>query len=334
MTRPLHALSLLLALALPAAAQTPATATVRTGCTVPAPPGSLVAAPVQPTVWIPDAKGKINMEIESLPPFGGWRFENSLPGYRGTGYFQWVGANHFNNPGVDILSFRFDIQTAGNHIIRLHNRHDNPDPTASNDCWVRLDGGPWEKWVDSWGPGGVGIWSFNAFLESTGSFLISNLSQGIHTVEIAGRSNGFKIDSLHVLPTSVWFANSTDPSAEPLRERPIIGGSFTGLIDDPSNAAQLPAGRTQAFWFASLAPAPGFPCGTVLPAGEALISLQGRVFRTPGRTWQGPGNPVAFTATFPNDPSLVGLQMATQGLFAAAGRLVLTDGLDLLIGDV
>ena len=161
------AISLSIACAASASAQTTASATVRRACSSAAPAQSLVTEPAPTLVYVPDDREVVNIEIESIAPFGGWVEETILSGYRGDGYFRWNGSNYFNTPGVDTLTFRFEIREQQEYLIRLRNQHNDPDPSAENDCWFRLDGGPWIKWLDNWGTEGNNIWSFNAFLETT-----------------------------------------------------------------------------------------------------------------------------------------------------------------------
>ncbi len=321
----------LLSLAVPA--QVRALSSVRTGCTLPAAPRSLQPAPVEPLRFLPDARGVVNIETESIGPRGSWVLESDIEGYRGTGYLRWAGHNLFDKPAVDQLSFRFTLDVATTYLIRLRNRHDHPDPTAENDCWIRLDGGAWLKLVDSWGSEGVAKWSFNAYLHSTGAFAEYDLEPGEHVIDISPRSANFKIDSLHVLPRSVWFANETDPESERERQRPILGRPFTFLVDDPEDHWGFPAFGTMVVPVLSR-PGAYATCGSVFGlVGELLLDPYGGLVVLGSRTWAGQGNPSVFTNTIPVEPGYVGESFTVQAVFSDPGRIRLTDGLDLVIGD-
>jgi len=331
---PLFSLPLsILSLCTPLTAQVEAATHVRRGCASLAAPDSLRAAPVEPMNFLPDGRGVVNIEMESVGPRGSWVLEDEIEGHRGRGYLRWAGHNLFDKPAVDQLTFRFDLEKSTTYLIRLRNRHDHPDPTSENDCWFRIDGGPWLKLVDSWGSEGISRWSFNAYLETTGAFPEYELEAGPHVVDISPRSANFKLDSLHVLPRSVWYASETDPESELERQRPRIGAPFTFLVDDPTDAWDFTPFGTLVF--PVLAP-PGAnaSCGASLGAvGELLLDPAAGLIGLGTRTWSGPGDPSVFTSTIPYEPSFLGVTFTLQALLSEPGRMRLTDALDLLVGD-
>ena len=211
-------------------------------------------------------------------------------------------------------------------------RHDDPDPSMENDCWARMDGGTWEKLFHNTGSSGVGVWTYNGRYESTGDFpRYNNLSIGVHEFEIAGRSNNFKIDRVHVIPISTWFANVNDPQSDVIRQRPIIGTTMTFQVGDPYGLTSFPAG-SQAIIMGGFGAAPGFPCGVVIPvAGELLISL----VPEPGWVqlpWGGAGTVTSYDYAVANNIALVGQTLNTQGILFTAGQIELTNALDLNFG--
>jgi len=326
-------LALLSLFALPTSSQVTASVKVRTGCTAPAPGDSLRAGSLAPRVFVPDDRGVLNIEAETVGPRGSWLAEDGIDGYRGSGYLRWNGPDLFNQPGVDVLEFRFRIEETTRYLIRLRNRHDHPDPTSENDCWFRIDQGPWVKLVDSWGDVGVGRWSFNAFLETTSQFPEYDLDAGEHVVELAGRSRNFKIDSLHVLPKSVWFANETDPEADVERARPLIGAPFSFEVGDPHDAAGLPPQTTLVVPMLSR-PGGNTPCGTVLgAAGELLLAPELGLITLGSQPWGGPESPAIFTEAIPFRPNLLGQTFTLQAVLVEPGRFVFSDALDLVLGD-
>jgi len=331
---PILAASLLLAI--PAASQVTASTSVRVACSQPAPPDSLVAARIDPLTYLPRADGLIVMECENAgPPFGRWVEETEFAGFGGKSYLRWDGPNFFSQPGRDILPFRFEIETPGDYLLRIHVRHDHPDSAEENDCWVRMDGGAWDKHYNNYGLPSVGVWNWQSVLEGTGQRPIYNLAAGTHLFEISGRSHNFKIDRVHLMPQAVFGTSIGFPESERVSSRPIIGQSFSVEIDDPCNAAGLTPGVAMGLWLANLVPDPNFPCGTTLgQVGELLIALNPKPARAaPAQVWLGPRMPVVVTAPLPNDAALLGLKAYTQGLLFEPGKFVVTDGLDLCIGD-
>jgi len=324
---------LLTALALPVSTQVKASAAVRTACSVSAAPNSLQPSVLEPVVFLPDGRGVINIETESIGPRGSWVVETEIEGYRGDGYLRWAGHDLFFQPAVDSLAFRFRLKEATTYLIRLRNRHDHPDPTAENDCWFRLDSGPWIKLVDSWGSDGVARWSFNAFLESTGAFPEYDLEPGDHLVELSPRSANFKIDSLHVLPKTVWAANAIDPESSKERDRPILGTKFGFDVDDPTDTWAFTPFATLAVPFLSL-PGNYAPCGRVFGGvGELLLAPELGLVTLGTRIWAGPGDPAVFLNVIPYEPMFLGETFTIQALFSEPGHIRLTDAIDIVIGD-
>ena len=324
-------------LCIPTTAQVTATATVRTPCSAAAPADSLVAKQSTPKTFLPESDVVV-VEVEHDGTAGAWVEETALSGFGGDSYFRWDGPNQFGSPGNGVLTFRFLNLTQQDYFIRVHVRHDDPDSSEENDCWARLDGQTWEKLFHNTGPSGVGVWTYNGRYESTGEFpRYNNLSVGTHTFEISGRSHNFKIDRVHVVPVSIWFANLGDPESDTLRDRPVTGTTFSVEIGDPTSSLGFNPSTTFAAYYGG-APDPNYPCGTVYPFGEVMLRLTApKITKAgPDRPWGGPNNPAVFGVAIPNDPSLVGLPFASQGILydLSSGGFQMTDALDLVVGDL
>lgn len=312
----------------------PASAIVRVSASDPAPLDSLLTLPSSPLTYVPDAKDVLVIEVESLDPTGDWVEESLLGGFGGESYFRWNGPNLFNTPGRDVLSYSFEIKTAGRYLFRLHVRSDDPDPSEENDCWARLDNDPWEKLFLNIGQSGVGAWSYNGRYESTSMFPEYDLTPGTYTYEISGRSTHFKIDRLHVLPYNTFFAQLSDPQSDVQRLRPIVGQSLGFAIDDPLNSAGLTPGTAMSALYGG-PPGTGYPLGRSTNFGELFLGAVGTFRRIQGfQTWSGPGQPNVRNVMIPNNLSLVGQTFITQGLWFEPGQLVLTNALELNLGDV
>ncbi len=141
--------------------------------------------------------GRVVIEVESHPPVGAWRPERNMNGYTGAGYYTWRGPNLFRSPGQAPLVYAFEIKTPGTYQLRIRNRHDFHDSTEQNDCFTRLDGGPWIKTFSS----KRGEWTFrsnhehNHHKKPNASY---DLKAGRHILQISGRSQGFSIDRIHL----------------------------------------------------------------------------------------------------------------------------------------
>ena len=118
-----------------------------------------------------------------------------------------------------------------------------------------------------------------------------------------------------------------------------VGRMLTLGVDNPLGA-QTPG--SPAFLMLSVAPDPGYPCGTMLPGfgmasgpGELLLALSG-----PGSTslgpviWRGSGAPAVFGLALPQNPELIGLTLFFQGAIADTGSATgigLSDALSVTI---
>lgn len=333
--RSLALASALCALGSLVSAQTLGTHEVRPGCTIPSPPDSLVPALANPTVYGADANGNIIIEIEDLAPTGSWVAETDLAPFTGSSYFRWNGPDLFGTPGVGQLVYTIQIDTPGNYKLRLRCRHDNPDSSLENDCWLKVDDEPWEKLFNNDGPASVGVWTYQVKLESTALKPLYFFEEGLHTIILSGRSFGFKMDRLVVYPQS-GFGEGDFFAPSPLAlDAPTIGEPIDIELDDPTDSEGITPGSSSIL-FLSPQPAPGFPCGFVLPGtGEMMVNFN--FVQVGSQPWAGPGNPVTYTLNIPNDNNLVGATAYTQGLWIdpQGGNFpfTLTDGLDLHIGD-
>ncbi|MEM7305936.1 MAG: hypothetical protein AAF682_04665 [Planctomycetota bacterium] len=183
---------------------------------------SLIQSPPTPVFQPND--NLVVIEIESSPPNGDWTESTAFPGFTGTSYYRWDGPDLFGSPGSGIMSYDFEIEKAGNYRFRYHNRHEDLQPDQDNDAWVRVDGGQWLKIFSNQGSSTVGVWNWHSIVDLPSGQYQANwdLTKGQHTVEISGRSNGFKIDRM------VFFQDgSSEAIATDLSKPESIEASFT-----------------------------------------------------------------------------------------------------------
>lgn len=151
--------------------------------------------------YLPD-DGLIVIELESGAAAGSWTEETALAGYTGASYLRWTGPNLFNVPATDAFGFDIWIEEAGVYDFRIHNRHDDPDSTMSNDCWVRMDDGEWVKVFSS--QRGQWTWRTNhEFGPNDKPAAEYDLARGNHRIEFSGRSFDFSIDRFHLYDDGV-----------------------------------------------------------------------------------------------------------------------------------
>ncbi|MFT7077767.1 MAG: hypothetical protein ACJA0P_003793 [Planctomycetota bacterium] len=171
-----------------------------------------LAAPAAAQTYLAQS-GLVVIELEESDAPGAWANSMSTPGYTGESYIRWDGPNLFNQPGQQgIFSFDFEVGDPGTYLLRLRNRHEDPDPTEANDVWIRMDGGTWFKTFSNQA-GSVGAWTWETRFDIAHGNQPQaswNLSSGGHTIEFSGRSNGFKMDRFHLHLPGV--AGATDPN--------------------------------------------------------------------------------------------------------------------------
>lgn len=342
------ALSILAVSAVPTAAQTAATTTPRIPCTAPAPPDSLTAAELGADTWTA-ISGIFVSEFEAvaIPSFGSsseWTEETIQPGYTGDSYYHWTGGDWFTSaPPGPSLTYNFEIVHEGDYKILVRNMHNDPNPTEANDVWMQIDDGQWEKAFHN-DVATSGQWNWEVKLASTEEEPEYHFTPGLHKIEFKGRSHGFKIDRIHIHALSYQNPKSTGLAQSPVAtDRPVIGTTLDVEIDDATNFASLTSGSTFTAWFSGPIDA-NDPCGTVFAGfgangggGELLVGPLNTVLLGSVGTWS--GGPVSSSLSVPNSSSLVGKTFVTQAVFidiapGAVSPIVVTDGLDLLIGDI
>ena len=153
-----------------------------------------------------ESNGYVQFEAEDAQVEGDWTVNAAINGHTGTGYLEWSGPNYFakDTAGNGTLLYRFRIETAGNYEFRWRSRIAKGDSnTESNDSWVRFntssnvaDEQPLDGWTKVYiGESDVWTWSART-VDQQARRVRQYFSQGDHTIELSGRSNGHAIDRL------------------------------------------------------------------------------------------------------------------------------------------
>ena len=142
-----------------------------------------------------ETNGRVMVEIESAPASEGWTPQTDLKGFTGQCYYTWTGPDMPKQPGTGVLRYVVQIVQGGTYTLTIRNRHDLPDHTKQNDCYTRMDGGPWLKTFSS----KEGLWTWHSrhhWTETIKGRCLYVLTPGVHVLEISGRSAGLSIDRL------------------------------------------------------------------------------------------------------------------------------------------
>ena len=163
--------------------------------------------------------GLVVMETESVDRPFNWNFENSLDGFTGDGYLRYIGANHFNEPGIDVLEFDIVIEHPGEYKMFLWSSHiDAPEPDQNNDAWTKMNDGEWIKTVHPGVRQEEGFTFHTQWVQIVDGVEIFSeptyqLDAGVHTFYISGRSWSFRIDRIHIWKNDDPFKVSYDTAA-------------------------------------------------------------------------------------------------------------------------
>jgi hypothetical protein len=97
------------------------------------------------------------------------------------------------------INFPFSVGTAGTY--RLFARMQGP--TANDDSfWVRMDGGTWVMWNNWWNPAFIWVQGPNTF----------NLGAGSHTLSIAYREDGTRLDKINITTSTALPTGTGSPA--------------------------------------------------------------------------------------------------------------------------
>jgi hypothetical protein len=193
-----------------------------------------------PDVTFQEMDGLIVIEVESAPVAGKWVKETSLPGFTGSAYYTWKGPDLTGPSDKSSLAYRFQVTAAGRHHLRIHNRHDHADSTLENDCYTRMDDGPWVKTFSS----ERGRWTWGTSHEHSHSDKRAAeyvLSAGLHTLALTGRSANFSIDRIHLYRDGTRGAEDASKPPSPTLFESMAGpGPYVKLA---SLADRIRSGR-------------------------------------------------------------------------------------------
>ncbi|MEO0480404.1 MAG: hypothetical protein AAF196_13060 [Planctomycetota bacterium] len=338
----LSALGLLTALSTTTvSAQSPASTRAEHGCLPDTSLVSLYAQNEVPRAFEANDDGIVVIEIETEEARVDWVERTDRPGFSGASFFRWEGPNHFSRPGIGILTYRVFVEEAGRYQVRIHNRHDHPDSSEANDCWMRVNRSSWIKTYSNNG-NNSGAWNWHFRFDPGHGAVAYNLDAGVNEIQISGRSNGFMIDRLVVFPSNQNGQDLSIPPSARLKSRPVLGSTMRIEANDQAGAAGITPGAST--FVLLLSPLAHDGCGIRMPgmgrSGDGVMLLSNSVapLEIPfSGLYQGPSNPIGFDLPITNAPALVGRELYVQGVFldGSTGSLrgALTNRLDLVLGD-
>lgn len=193
-------------------------------------------------------EGLVVMEVESVERPFNWNFESSVEGFTGDGYLRYIGANHFNEPGIDILQFDILIENPGEYKMFLWANHfDAPEPDQNNDAWTKMNDGDWIKTVHP-GTRQEEGWTFHTqWVEVINGVEVFSeptyqLDAGVHTFYISGRSWNYRMDRVHIWKNDAPFKVSYDVAAMNIHPESERDNTILTVSPDPVTFAPTAIG--------------------------------------------------------------------------------------------
>lgn len=165
-------------------------------------PGYTPPPPTPPPAQVSayyEQSGLVVVQAESPERGEGWVTGTNVAGYTGDSFIRWDGPDYFNTPGNGLIDYKLFIQTPGTYQIRLRSYKDDPDPSQNNDVWVKVDN---DDWLKTFSAAPINDWFWNTQYDLIPHVdqppASAELSTGLHTLSLSGRSNDFHLDRLHL----------------------------------------------------------------------------------------------------------------------------------------
>ncbi|MBD3238975.1 MAG: hypothetical protein GF331_00210 [Chitinivibrionales bacterium] len=187
-------------------------------------------------------------EIESQSPKSPWRFEESLSGYNGTGYFYWTGSSNYNNNNKSgVITYKFNLSESGTYIIDFRGRRNSTDECVTpkgdlcNDIFVKINSGPWSKHMIKRGRSTWDTWVWDDQYEKSPHNVTTHqvsLSAGQQTLQLNGRSREVNVDAFRV------YKEGTTPPTSPTDNSGGGGTTNPTVMVAPASGTSISMGST------------------------------------------------------------------------------------------
>lgn len=84
--------------------------------------------------------GALTIPAESLILGGSWQMQKTVPGFNGTGYIVWTGADSFATQGASgLITTKIKINTPGTYLFKWRNKvGEGTSSTDFNDSWLKF----------------------------------------------------------------------------------------------------------------------------------------------------------------------------------------------------
>ncbi|MEO1651115.1 MAG: hypothetical protein AAFR60_09080, partial [Pseudomonadota bacterium] len=183
-------------------------------------------------VYEANANGVFHFDSEMAAPAGNWVAESKIDGFDGNNYFRWDGPNLYGNSQPQqnsALTFKFNVAEAGTHALAIEMARTkegfNARGDEANDVFVSVNGGPPTKIFSS----GMPFESFGDKWATTLDDVNGNkspatfdLSEGVNTLTVFGRSKNAIIDNITMTPGTTPSRSDDQPLSQLASTQPDL----------------------------------------------------------------------------------------------------------------
>ncbi len=201
-------------------------------------------------IFLPDDNGLFAIEAETAPATGGWIEETQYPGFTGRSYYRYTSESKIMRAGRNTLSYKINVQEADDYYVTLRALRNGTlegrdvEGDNENDFWLRVNEGPWQKFVHFKKEGEWGWASDLSIGVKPFPDPVFSLDVGVNTIEISGRSSNAMFDRLHVSKGRFNRNQNESPSpvinsSAPPPQSPTASGIDDVAVTDTSTPTQV-----------------------------------------------------------------------------------------------
>lgn len=189
-----------------------------------------------------ESNGIVRVDINQVSASSsGWKTDQSMGGFEGSGYIIWTGADNFNSPGQGVVTFSVKITTAGTYQFVWRSRIGaGTKKSEHNDSWLRIKGNdffgkrasdghrvypkgsgktpnPEGSSKDGWlkvymNRVGEWFWKSNTNDKDPYDVFVTFNTPGVYAIEISGRSKSHAIDQFVLFKTDKSLSQAQNAS--------------------------------------------------------------------------------------------------------------------------
>jgi len=166
------------------------------------------------------------------------------------------------------MEYKINITKPGRYLIKLRSNKKNPNASEENDVWLKVDDGTWYKTYNGHPSSNQWVWNtqYEIVHHENIPEAYADLTTGIHSLYLSGRSKGFYIDRIHLyLPNIVNDPLNLDHPESEYREM-----TTSPLSCNSTCSTNTQCSNTNPNWFCSQQ----YTLGTWIDNSLSIASIQ------------------------------------------------------------